>query len=221
MAYVLTHDEAKAFYDRFGSKQDLQRLYEDPAVEALLAHAGFESAEAVVELGCGTGRLAARLLRDELPRDATYVGLDVSSTMIALARERVAPWAARARVEQTDGSMLLGLPDASADRFLSTYVLDLLSEADIAAALREARRVLRPGGRLCVASLTVGHTAASRLVARLWRAAHALRPKLVGGCRPLLVAETLGPDWAIAHREVVCTLGLCSEIVVATAARDG
>jgi len=104
---VLSHEEAKAFYDQFGPKQDLQRIYEDPAIEVLLEYASFQTACAVVELGCGTGRLAARLLEELLPEDSKYLGLDISETMIDLAHGRVAPWGDRARVQRTHGSPTL------------------------------------------------------------------------------------------------------------------
>lgn len=215
-ARTLSHDEARAFYDRFGRKQDLQRIYEDPALEVLLRHADFESAGAVVELGCGTGRLAALLLEHHLPAEATYVGFDVSRTMVELAEDRVAPWADRAEIRQTDGSLSLPVADGAFDRFLSTYVLDLLGDRDIDAALGEARRVLAPGGRLCLASLTFGQTLPSRLVSRLWSRVHSLRPKLVGGCRPLDLAARVAPGWDIVHHEVACKLGICTEVVIAS-----
>jgi len=214
-ARALSHEEARAFYDRFGAKQDLQGFYENPAIEALLRHGGFASARAVVELGCGTGRLAARLLRERLPTEATYVGFDVSETMVGLARARVRPWSDRARVQRTEGPPALPLPDGACDRFLSTYVLDLLGEDDIRAALREARRVLAPCGRLCLASLTFGNTVASRAVCRLWTAIHSLSPGLVGGCRPLHLQAFTASDWKVLHGEVVCRFGICTEVLVA------
>ena len=58
--------------------------------------------------------------------------------------------------QETEGEPTGGtchLTDASADVFLSTYVLDLLSEADVREALREARLLLRPDtGRLLLAA---------------------------------------------------------------------
>jgi ubiquinone/menaquinone biosynthesis C-methylase UbiE len=212
----LSHEEARSFYDRFGTKQDIQRFYEDSAIEVLLRHARFESATAVVELGCGTGRLAERLLRERLPASAMYVGFDISDTMVGLARARVDPWKERARVQRTEGALPLPLPDGACDRFLSTYVLDLLSEEEIHATLHEARRVLVPGGRLCLASLTFGQTTPSRMICRLWTAIHSLRPRLVGGCRPLRLETFTGRDWQVFHREVVCTFGICTEVLVAT-----
>jgi ubiquinone/menaquinone biosynthesis C-methylase UbiE len=49
-------------------------------------------------------------------------------------------------VELSDGSPRLPAGDGEYDRFVSTYVLDLLSAADTVDLLAEAHRVLRPGG---------------------------------------------------------------------------
>ena len=209
---VLSHEEARAFYDSFGSWQDLQRFYEDPAIDALLDHALFESASAVVELGCGTGRLAERLLRDRLSARATYDGFDVSPTMVGLAEARLKPWASRAHVHLTSGAPTIPLADSACDRFLSTYVLDLLGEDEVRAALLEAARALVPGGLLCLASLTFGESLPSRMLSRLWAAVHSWSPRLVGGCRPLRLEHFLPSGWLAADREVVCAFGLCTEV---------
>ena len=218
---MLTHEQARRFYDWFGSRQDLQRIYEDRSIDVLVEHSAFDRARAVVELGCGTGRLAERLLRTCLPPDATYIGLDISETMVDLGREHVRPWHERADVRLSDGSLRLTLPDRSCDRFVSTYVLDLLTEDDIRSALDEAHRVLVPGGMLCLASLTFGRTAWSRAMCRLWTRVHARHPMWVGGCRPLELTSFLDDRWAIVHQQVVCTLGICTEIVVASTTAPG
>ena len=75
--------------------------------------------------------------------------------------------------------------DAAFDRFVSNYVLDLLSPADIAAVLVDAHRVLRPDGLLCLVSLTHGTTRLSRAVTATLDPHPPLRPSLVGGCRPI------------------------------------
>jgi ubiquinone/menaquinone biosynthesis C-methylase UbiE len=87
--------------------------------------------------------------------------------MIDIAERRIAANARRARVIQSDGSLRFPIPDQSVDRVVSTYVLDLLSEADIRLAISEAHRVLTPDGRLCLASLTPGVTITSRLIGTL------------------------------------------------------
>ena len=149
----ITPEQARRFYDRIGRGQDARPLSERRALDALEEQGDFARAAEVVEFGCGTGRFAARLLRERLPGGATYLGLDVSPRMVTLASAALAPWADRARVLRTDGAIGLPVPDGSADRVVSTYVLDLLSPEDAAAFVAEAHRVLRPGGALAVASL--------------------------------------------------------------------
>lgn len=212
---MLTRDEAREFYDRFGGRQDAQASYEDVALDALVAHARFDAARAVFELGCGTGRFARRLIESHLPDDATYAGVDLSATMIELARRRLTPFEERATVRLTDGSPRQDLDDAGVDRFVSNYVLDLLPEADIRAVVDEAYRVLAPGGLLAVTGLTHGATPASRVVMAIWRVVHRLRPRLVGGCRPIVARDFLDDQWEVVHHGSVVARGLTSEVLVA------
>src|SRR5262249_3774528 len=123
-----------------------------------------------------------------LPPDAVYRGIDLSDTMVKLAPERQRRFGKRVEVVLTDGSLASLAAPESIDVFLASYVLDLLPDEDIRAVLSEAKRVLRRSGRLCVVSLTHGRTGLSRFVSWLWRWIHALRPGLVGGCRPLSLA---------------------------------
>lgn len=212
---TLSHAEARRFYDRFGSRQDRQAFYEDPALEVLIAHARFAEARSVVELGCGTGRFAERLLERHLPDDAIYRGFDLSTTMVELARSRLERFGARTLVAQTEGEMRLPLADGAADRLLSTYVLDILSDEDLRGVMRESARVLRPGGLLCVTSLGHGEALLSRLLAKLWSLVHRLRPSLVGGCRPLDPGLYLAPPFELVHRSTVQAWLVPSLVLVA------
>jgi ubiquinone/menaquinone biosynthesis C-methylase UbiE len=212
---VLKPSEAQAFYDRFGKKQDAQRFYEDPATDELIAHARLGEAEKVFEFGCGTGRFATRILAGHLPASATYLGCDLSSTMVGLATERLAIYGGRAQVFQSDGTVHFPLPDHSVDRVISTYVLDLLSETDIGKFLLEAYRVLVVGGRLCLVSLANGTTFLSRVVSSVWTSIFRLRSSLVGGCRPLRLEQYLNPgSWTLEYRNVVIALSVPSEVFV-------
>jgi ubiquinone/menaquinone biosynthesis C-methylase UbiE len=213
---TLSHEEARRFYDHFGLRQDSQAFYERPALERMLENLALDEARAVVEFGCGTGKLAAELLAERLGPECRYLGLDLSQTMVALARDRVAPFGRRAEIRQTDGAPRIEAPAGSFDRFVTTYVLDLLSLDEIRALLDEAHRVLAPGGRLGVASLTHGRSGVARGVSWVWERIHALRPALVGGCRPIEVADLLSKrGWGLRHRSVVAPFAIASEVVVA------
>jgi SAM-dependent methyltransferase len=214
---MLTRAEARAFYDGFGVKQDAQAFYEDPAIDELLRHADFASAEVVCEFGCGTGRLADRLLAEKLPKTAHYLGWDLSPTMVGLSRARLARFGERVRVEVTEGLPSLPLPSRSVDRFLSTYVFDLLPGDEIARVLAEANRVLRSGGQIWLVGLTHGQRGCGRWVSWLWERVHSIRPSLVGGCRPTDLAGHLQPvQWTIHHRATVTAYCVPSEVIVAT-----
>lgn len=213
---TLSRAEARAFYDRFGLKQDRQRFYEDRAIADLVGHASFGTARSVVEFGCGTGRLAETLLELHLPGDARYVGVDISRTMVSIAQDRLARFGSRAEVRLTDGSPSVDAESGGFDRFLSTYVLDLLSEDGIGSVIAEAHRLLVPGGVLILASLSHGTGLASRLTERAWLALYSTWPTLVGGCRPIALTDFVeGSGWNIRHRAKIVQLGIVSEVLVA------
>lgn len=217
---ALSPEQARRIYDRIGRAQDWQRFYEDAATAELIAHSAFADAGAVFELGCGTGRFAARLLAEHLPPAATYSGVDVSPRMVTLASERLAPWRGRATVALADGTERVPVPDGGVDRFVSNYVFDLLSPEASRAALDEAHRVLAPGGLLCVAGLTVAERGVARLVSRAWKRVWMRWPQLVGGCRPIHVTDALDPGrWDIRHRGMVVAWGIASEAVIVSPRR--
>lgn len=212
---VLTASEAQAYYDKFGKKQDSQGFYEEPALNDLIAHAGFPEAQKVFEFGCGTGKFADRLLSGELSPAARYLCCDVSPTMTALAAERLADYADRAQVIRTEGNVQFPLTDQSVDRVVSNYVLDLLSEEDANLVFSEAHRVLIPGGSLCLVSLTGGVTLPSRIVSSLWMTVFRMRASLVGGCRPIYLESYADPErWQVEYRNVLTLFGVPSEILI-------
>lgn len=216
VSHAFGPEEAKRFYDRFASMQDLQ-FYERAPLHNLIAHADFEHASSVLELGCGTGRFAARLLEKHLPRESRYLGIDISTSMIELASRRLARWSDRAEIHQADATR--GLPFASQrfDRVVSTYVFDLLPSDKIDFVLREAHRVLRSEGKLCLVASTQGNGSVSRLIGKVWKALYERNPSLVGGCRPISVASLLDPSaWQLCHTQILSSFGITSEVVVAS-----
>lgn len=213
---TFTHEEARRFYDAFGARQDSQGFYEDPPNHDLAAHLALGEARSVFELGCGTGRFAEYLLEHGLSPLARYLAVDLSETMVSLARRRLAPFGERVRIERSEGGFDFPVEPDSVDRFVSTYVLDLLSHDDIERALAEAHRALAPGGLAGVTSLTFGCRGLARAVSALWQWVQRARPSLVGGCRPLDVRPFFaGPGWALEYEALHTTRGLTSQVVVA------
>jgi ubiquinone/menaquinone biosynthesis C-methylase UbiE len=210
----LSHSQAARFYDLLGAGLDTQAVYEAAALDDLSAHLELESSRSLLEFGCGTGRFAGDLL--VLAPQATYLGVDVSATMVGLASRRLRGFGDRAQVRRSDGAPHIDAPDGAFDRCISTYVLDLLSNDEIIAVLKEAHRVLNPDGLLGLVSLTNGPTAISRVVSTAWRGVHHLSPWVVGGCRPIALRAFMSNcEWRIDYSNIVVRFGVPSEIVVA------
>lgn len=109
----------------------------------LIALAALQPGERVLDLACGTGDLtfAAADCRAEA------IGLDFTPRMIALARRRAAgPASVPATCFLVGDMMALPFPAASVDVVTTGY--GLRNVPGLAAAVAEAHRVLRPGGRL-------------------------------------------------------------------------
>jgi ubiquinone/menaquinone biosynthesis C-methylase UbiE len=218
---TLTRQQAKEFYDRFGGKQDWQAFYEGRPIRALIRNGKFEDAAAVFEFGCGTGRLAETLLERHLAPSAMFVGVDASETMVSLSKKRLSRFGRRATVKLTDGSPRLDFGAAAFDRFVSCYVFDLMALEEIRNVLVEAHRILSGGGLLCLISLTHGFTGVSRIVERAWQAVFNIQPDLVGGCRPIDLAELVSePVWHIRHDDKISSFGVPSEVLIAERATD-
>ncbi len=213
---MLTRQQARDFYDRFGRRQDRQSFYERRPIDRMVELGDFGSAEAVVEFGCGTGAFAQRLMDEELPSNATYAGFDLSETMTKMTRRRLVPYGARVSVTRTDGRPRIPLPPDSCDRFVSNYVLDLLPIGDITRTLDQAYKVLRPDGLLCLTSLTFGTNALSKMTIAVWLAVHSLKPSLVGGCRPISLSDYLGPaSWKVLYSTTVIAFGVPTQVLIA------
>ncbi len=213
---LLTRQQARAHYDKGEGGDDNLSFYGRPAVSRLLELGDFGSASEVVEFGCGAGGLAQLLLEEKLPIYANYSGFDLSETMVQLTRKRLIPFGSRVTVTRTDGRPRVPLPPASCDRFVSTYVLDLLPSQEIAKLLSQAWMLLRPGGLLCLANVTEGTTFVSRMVIKAWKKLHARGSTRVGGSRPVAITPYLGPaSWKILYSDTVIARGVPSEVLVA------
>ena len=111
------------------------------------AVADLHEGEVVLDLGSGAGADALISARRVGPTGRA-IGLDMTDEMLALARANAAA-AGVENVEFRRGYIEdMPLPDASVDVVISNCVINL--SADKPRVMREAARVLRPGGRLAV-----------------------------------------------------------------------
>lgn len=122
-------------FDRAADFYDQTRTRSDALVSAILAEARHRPDGRLLEVGVGTGRIAVPLLES----GADLFGVDLSVPMMEKLR---AKWPA-ARLGQADATQL-PFPAQTFDTVMTFHVLHLVGAWRT--ALREFRRVLRPGG---------------------------------------------------------------------------
>lgn len=179
----LPKSDVRRTYTWIAPTHDLLALLVERRARRLgLAWAGVEDGERVLEVGVGTGLSFQRLLHQN-PCGFT-VGIDLTPAMLRRARRRAR------RAPTANWRLALGdayaLPCATGrfDLVFSSYMFDLFPEADFVPVLHEFKRVLRPGGRLVLVTMTTPH----RWFERGWDLLYRLWPPILGGCRGVRLA---------------------------------
>ena len=157
---VLSPDAVRTMFDRIAPVYDaMNRVMTaglDQRWRRLTAEVAVREGDRVLDACCGTGDLAVADLR----AGARVVGLDFSERMLERARRK------SAEVEWVRGDLLeLPFEDESFDA--ATVGFGVRNVADLERALRELRRVLRPGGRLGILETTTPR-GPLRIFYRLW-----------------------------------------------------
>lgn len=211
---AFTPQAAARFYDRLGKRHDLAEIYESRAKYRALELLELEPGLRVLNAGVGTGKDQIAIAK-AVGRAEMAVGLDISTVMLTLVRERAGSAVVRGDV------LRLPFGDRAFDRILCAYLLDLIPAADLSAVLGEFNRTLRPGGRLVLVSLTEGVSRSSRLLIGCWKWLYGRNPSLVGGCRPLRLRQWLETaGFEVWTDDVVVQHAVPSEVVAAGLRRE-
>jgi ubiquinone/menaquinone biosynthesis C-methylase UbiE len=161
--YMKVLESAPTRYDRGMQLLTLGRLARVHRDLAQHLRAG----DRVLDVGCGTGALAVDLAR----RGMHVTAIDISPAMLSEAAKRLH----RARLEQRVTLLELGvaeldaLPRVSFEAVASILVFSELSDDEIAYALAQCRRLLRPAGRLLVADEVLPDSTLGRVATLLLR----------------------------------------------------
>lgn len=138
--------DVQEFFERVASDWDTMRLayYDESVIEKMAVVTGVDGNSTVVDVGTGTGFVAAGLAS----RVKKVVGVDNSSAMLDVARENLDSLGA-GNVELVEGDIAeLPFPDDAMDAACANMVLHhALEPADM---LGEMARVVSPGGTVAI-----------------------------------------------------------------------
>lgn len=165
----------------------IERYYVIGAIECrLMEMEGLSNGNYLIDLGCGSGRLAGAL-RSKF--DIKYLGLEIVERLVAHCRTQIPDY----RFEVPDGFSILER-DGQADFVTAFSLFTHLLHEQTYLYIKDARRVLKPGGKLILSFLEYRIAAHRTLFLGTVRSSHLDRPLVVFNDREGLnfYAESLG-----------------------------
>jgi ubiquinone/menaquinone biosynthesis C-methylase UbiE len=196
-------------YSRFASSYDFwARLAESKARARCLELAAIQDGESVLEVGVGTGIAFEEILR--LNPTGRNEGIDLTEEMLEHAKAKANRTGIKNYRLRVGDAYDLDYADDAFDVVVNNYMFDLLPEEDFPKVLAEFKRVLRPGGRLTMANMTVGR----RWFDSLWAVIYRVSPSWLGGCRGIYILPYIElAGFQDTRREFVSQMTFPSEVI--------
>jgi len=183
-------EAARASYNRLSGWYDMiagstEKKYRDWGLEKLAAQPG----EKILEIGFGTGHCLVALAKS-VSSSGRVIGLDISDGMLAIAHERLQQesLSERADLHLGDATKLDFIEPGSLDGVFMSFTLELFDNPEIPRVLQECHRILKPGGRIAVVSMT--KTNPPGIAVRMYEWFHEVMPNYAD-CRPIFARQAL------------------------------
>ncbi len=207
--------EAKENYDRMSRLYDwfagiFEKKYEYRALRMLNIGQG----EIVLEIGFGTGH-CLKQMAERVGENGKVFGIDISSGMLHVSRKRLQKAGLSDRVDLYCGDALkMQFENNKFDSVFMSFTLELFDTPEIPEILEEIRRILKPGGKFGVVSLS--KKKGNQGLIRFYEWVHNKYPRFVD-CRPIFVEQSLKENgFEINQTRRVHLFGLPTEIVIGT-----
>ena len=172
-----------------------------------------QEGKAVLEIGFGTGFTLVELAKS-VGKTGRVCGIDVTPAMVKITRKRLEKEGLIDKVQVCQGDARnIPFEDNVFDAVYMASTLELFDTPDIPKVLEEIKRVLKPGGRLGVVSMSKeGHE--DLLFLKFYEWLHKKVPKYAS-CRPIYVEELeREAGYKIAGTEEFMLTGLVPEKIV-------
>ena len=178
--------ESRENYDRISKFYDYtEGIFEKKYIDMALKYLDIKQGEAVLEIGFGTGNALIKIA-DQVGQSGMVNGIDISPKMVDLAYRKVKNKSLSDRIKLTCGDAAkLPYSNNRFDAVFLSFTLELFDTPEIPEILKEVKRVLKPGGRLGIVSLSKDNE--KSLFLRLYEWSHIKFPKYID-CRPIFTA---------------------------------
>jgi len=179
--------DAERYYSRLSSVYDLLAASEKKFINQGLELLKPVSGETILEIGFGTGH--AQLVIGKAVKKGLSAGVDLSEGMCQAAQKKAATAGLSDRVCLIrNNSLPIPFAEGVMDGIFSSFTLELFDTPQIPEVLKEFKRVLKPGGRLVVVSLSKDQPLP--WMGRLYERLHTTYPRVLD-CRPIPVQSII------------------------------
>lgn len=207
-------EAARASYNRISRWYDTiagstEKKYCDWGLEKLSAQPG----EKILEIGFGTGHCLVAIAKAVGP-SGRVIGLDISDGMLAIAKNRLQGEGLNDRVDLHlgDAAKLDFIEAGSLNGVFMSFTLELFDNPEIPRVLQECHRILKPGGRIAVVSMTKTNPPGMAVCMYEWFHEH--MPDYAD-CRPIFARQALEQSgFTIQNISISSMWGLPVEIAL-------
>jgi ubiquinone/menaquinone biosynthesis C-methylase UbiE len=161
------------------------RLTETKARSRALELAEIQDGQHILEVAVGTGLAFYEIVRRN--PHGQNLGIDLSKGMLEKAKQRLQMLGDANYSLRVETAFHIQEEDESMDTLVNNYMFDLIPFEAMGRILAEFKRVLKKGGKLILVNMTEGERWGSRVYDRIYN----WSPKLMGGCRGVMLRDTL------------------------------
>ncbi len=190
--------QARRSYDRISWFYDYtEGIFEKKSINMALEYLNIKEGEEVLEIGSGTGNALIKIAKYVGKNGSTH-GVDISPKMLEITNRKINKSGLTDRIKLIcRDAAKLPYPDKKFDAVFLSFTLELFDNPEIPKILKEIKRVLRPGGRLGIVSLSKDN--GRSLFLRLYEWAHIKFPSTID-CRPIFAAHSVeNAGFKISH----------------------
>ncbi len=179
--------EAEKYYSRLSSIYGFLAASEKKFINRGLSLLDPSAGESILEIGFGTGH--AQLIIARAVQGGLSAGLDLSEGMSRIAQNNAIKAGFSDRISLVRSNTLpIPFREGIFDGVFSSFTLELFDSPQIPLVLKECQRVLKPGGRLVVVSLSKDQPLP--WIGKMYESLHTRYPRLLD-CRPIPVRSLI------------------------------